>query len=136
MYTCYLLTNENNTKTYFGSTMNLKRRLRQHRGEISGGAKYTSTFKMCYLVAYISGFPCKRSALSFEWYTKKNRMKKIKHLFLNLKGKIPNKISKLCHPVKHTKFQHIRLLLRLFVSPKYNNLKSDLVHQYGICLLQ
>ena len=40
MYYCYILINSNN-HTYVGSTNNLARRLRQHNGEIVGGAKST-----------------------------------------------------------------------------------------------
>ena len=47
------LINDNNY-TYLGITNNFKRRLRQHNGEIKGGAKYTHSFKgngiwECYL---------------------------------------------------------------------------------------
>ena len=39
-YLCYILLNEKGN-TYVGSTNNLTRRLRQHNGEIVGGAKST-----------------------------------------------------------------------------------------------
>ena len=41
-YIIYLLTNSENNCTYVGITNNPERRLRQHNGEIKGGAKYTS----------------------------------------------------------------------------------------------
>jgi predicted GIY-YIG superfamily endonuclease len=44
-YIIYLLTNSENNCTYIGITNNPERRLRQHNGEIKGGAKYTSIKK-------------------------------------------------------------------------------------------
>ena len=40
-YIVYLLYNTSNRYVYVGSTNNRERRLRQHNGEISGGARYT-----------------------------------------------------------------------------------------------
>ena len=44
-YIIYLIINTNNNKTYIGITNNQARRIRQHNGEIVGGAKYTSINK-------------------------------------------------------------------------------------------
>ncbi len=44
-YIVYLLTNTCNNRTYLGVTNNSTRRLRQHNGEIKGGARYTHAFK-------------------------------------------------------------------------------------------
>lgn len=44
-YQIYLLQNTVNTCTYVGITNNLKRRIRQHNGELVGGAKYTKRVK-------------------------------------------------------------------------------------------
>ena len=66
----YILRSENPNhprRTYVGYTVNLRRRLRQHNGEITGGAKYTHIGRPYKLVCYIEGFPNKTNALQFEW---------------------------------------------------------------------
>jgi len=55
--------------TYVGITNDPARRLRQHNGEIAGGAKYTTrtkggVWKFLYIV---SGFPNSSSAGQWEW---------------------------------------------------------------------
>jgi len=71
---CYILRNtkpEFQHLTYNGSTNNLKRRLRQHNGEISGGARYTSRCKGGWVFyAVVSGFKDHKNALSCEWVIK------------------------------------------------------------------
>ena len=44
-YCVYLLINTNNKFTYLGITNDSDKRLRQHNGELSGGAKYTHAKK-------------------------------------------------------------------------------------------
>lgn len=44
-YIVYLLTNTMNNRTYLGITNSPNRRIRQHNGDIKGGAKYTHSFK-------------------------------------------------------------------------------------------
>lgn len=69
-YYVYLLESSLGT-TYVGATVNLDRRLRQHNGEITGGAIATTrlikkgeTWKRA---CYVEGFPEWRTALQFEW---------------------------------------------------------------------
>jgi predicted GIY-YIG superfamily endonuclease len=66
---CYILYNENNNTTYNGYTTNLKRRLRQHNGELVGGAK--STRKNAGSWKYLAIITCdtftKNTSLSFEY---------------------------------------------------------------------
>ena len=64
---CYLLRSTSSNRTYFGYSTNVFRRLRQHNGEIKGGAKTTRTGRPWTLVCYISGFPDKVTSLQLEW---------------------------------------------------------------------
>ena len=58
-------------QTYVGATKNIRRRLRQHNGEIKGGAKYTSRFAGRWRVLfYCTGFTSWKECLSFEWHLK------------------------------------------------------------------
>ena len=70
MFYVYLLLSTNNN-TYVGATIDVNRRLRQHNGEIKGGAKATtsklSRGETWRRVCYISEFPDWPSALQFEW---------------------------------------------------------------------
>lgn len=63
---CYLLQSECRKKTYVGATIHPERRLRQHNGELVGGAKATHGFSW-KRVALVGGFPNERAALRFEW---------------------------------------------------------------------
>tara|TARA_X000000950_G_scaffold274079_1_gene358618 strand:+ start:652 stop:1050 length:399 start_codon:yes stop_codon:yes gene_type:complete len=73
-YFVYLLKSTSGS-TYIGATVNLERRLRQHNGEIVGGAISTSIKvkkgELWKRVCYIYNFPNWRSALQFEWKWKR-----------------------------------------------------------------
>jgi len=66
-YFVYLLSSTTKSRTYVGCTCNLTRRLRQHNGEIKGGAKYTKYGRPWKMICYVKGFPNKRTAYQFEW---------------------------------------------------------------------
>ena len=63
---CYLLASIDTNKTYIGATVDPDRRLRQHNGQIGGGAKATRGHQW-HRVVLVSGFPDERAALQFEW---------------------------------------------------------------------
>lgn len=71
-WVCYLLVCDG--RTYIGATKNKDRRLRQHNGEIVGGAKATRG-RTWTRVCYVKGFPDSRAALQFEWRWKRMREK-------------------------------------------------------------
>lgn len=82
----YLIKNKN--CTYAGVSPDPIRRLRQHNGEISGGAKYTTSKGPGWKhICVISGFKDKSDAMKFEWA--------VKHVPPRNVGGIYNRILKL-----------------------------------------
>lgn len=76
MWSVYVLTNERMGRSYIGASNNLDRRLRQHRGQIRGGAKCTRGWRDRHLTrttAFISGFENQNEALRYEWACKHTR---------------------------------------------------------------
>ncbi|KAI8963117.1 hypothetical protein F5Y11DRAFT_320392 [Daldinia sp. FL1419] len=70
LYTVYILRSTvRNASLYIGSTPNPPRRLKQHNGEVKGGAARTSKSKLrpWEMVGLVSGFPGMVAALKFEW---------------------------------------------------------------------
>lgn len=66
MWACYLIRNERG-RTYVGKTNNLHRRLRQHNGELAGGAKATRGRGPWTLAWHVTGFTTETDVLQFEW---------------------------------------------------------------------
>ena len=56
--------------TYVGVTNDLPRRLRQHNGQLSGGAKSTRGRGPWEVAFFVRGFKDRGHALSFEWAMK------------------------------------------------------------------
>ncbi len=68
----YCLSTIDSSATYIGATVDPDRRLRQHNGEISGGARATGRRPGEWQrICYVSGFKDKHEALSFEWHWKR-----------------------------------------------------------------
>jgi predicted GIY-YIG superfamily endonuclease len=63
---CYLLYIPGTNRTYIGATNDPAHRLRQHNGELKGGAKATKG-KQWTQAFYLSGFPDWSTTLQFEW---------------------------------------------------------------------
>jgi len=76
---CYVLINDCDNKTYNGFTNNPCRRIRQHNGDIKGGAKFTTRSRKKdglvprqweYLLLVESAGMSQTKALSLEWHIK------------------------------------------------------------------
>jgi predicted GIY-YIG superfamily endonuclease len=66
----YVLISINKSKfSYVGVTNNMARRIRQHNGEIVGGARYTSRHAPWRVFAMFQ-LKCRHDALSLEWKVK------------------------------------------------------------------
>lgn len=87
---CYALISDCGRYTYIGKTNDLHRRLRQHNGEISGGAKYTRRARPWSHFLYVSGFPTNSLACCFE-YSWKKRRKRGKMGVINALERVCNK---------------------------------------------
>ena len=69
-YHCYLLRSVASARSgasYVGFTTHPKRRIRQHNGEIKGGAKHTRRHRPWEMACVVEGFSSKVAALQFEW---------------------------------------------------------------------
>lgn len=69
-WVCYILQSLNpkhQHATYVGITNNMTKRIRQHNGEIVGGAKKTSKKRPWGIVGIFFGFADKTTVLQFEW---------------------------------------------------------------------
>jgi predicted GIY-YIG superfamily endonuclease len=85
---CYILRNDDNNKTYNGYTVDPVRRLDQHNGILSGGAKSTRHSKTWRYIAIVSGFPDKINALQCEWRIKKPLNKRRAGIYCGPNGRI------------------------------------------------
>lgn len=109
-YVVYVLINTSHNKTYVGITNNTKRRLRQHNGDLVGGAKYTTGNKgngEWIFYGFIKNLE-KRQSLSIE--------KKIKIKSKKLRGT----------PIER-RVKAINLILL-----DYDNLKFELIEETPI----
>jgi len=67
----YIIFSGNNGRTYIGSTVDINKRIRQHNGDIKGGARYTKGGQWeYYCVIYNLTQNEKNLCLSEEWHLK------------------------------------------------------------------
>ena len=79
---------KNNNLTYAGVSPTPDKRLRQHNGEIKGGAKYTTSKGPGWEhICLISGFQNKVQSMQFEWA--------VKHVPPRDAGGVENRIKKM-----------------------------------------
>ena len=69
----YVVYSPSARRSYVGVTTDAQRRLRQHRGELAGGARATRVASDWTYLAWVSGFADQRAALRFEWRLKRRR---------------------------------------------------------------
>jgi predicted GIY-YIG superfamily endonuclease len=96
-YYCYLITNGKNT--YNGYTVDLYRRLRQHNGEIKGGAKSTRNKGLWKYILYITcnEWTCISDAMKYEYLMKYPTRKKPRPTcYQGIVGRI-NSIKEICN---------------------------------------
>ena len=72
-YLCYILLSADGRRSYAGCTNCIARRLRQHNGEIAGGARATRSGRPWRLWLTVGPGFSRRDALRFEWRLKSHR---------------------------------------------------------------
>lgn len=72
-YKVYVIRAAGTRSMYVGKTNDLTRRLRQHNGEISGGARATSRLSGWEYELVIDGFATDSHAMQAEWRVKRER---------------------------------------------------------------
>jgi structure-specific endonuclease subunit SLX1 len=116
-YYCYFLGQHNNWsgQTYNGYTVNLSRRLRQHNGEIKGGA-WATTAKdkgaWSFIAALTSdSWASVSRAMACEWNCRYPTRKKPRpKIFAGAKGRIDSLVEI---------FKHIKDEVRLYIHPAF-----------------
>lgn len=116
---------QSGSKSYIGFTVDIYRRVRQHRGELVGGAKATRAWADPNLevVAYISNFPTKHLALSYEWHAKRRNKIRLDGTHKRLGGF-------LAKATQEPKFRRIQAQLTVTLV-KHHELASTLENRFG-----
>lgn len=127
MHYCYILHHCYSKATYNGYTNNLTKRLRQHNGEISGGARSTSRFEggWSYLCIIANRNPNwdSRRALSLEWHIRYPTNKRPRPK--EYQGPIGRLLS-ISGVLNHQKFEDFRNDWIIYVNPEYKNVGEDI----------
>ncbi|KAL3850543.1 hypothetical protein ACJIZ3_012425 [Penstemon smallii] len=128
-FACYLLTSlcpRFKGHTYIGYTVNPRRRIRQHNGEIGSGAWRTKRKRPWEMVLCVYGFPSNVAALQFEWAwqhpVESLAVRKAAADFKSLSG-IANKIKLAYTMLTLPSWQSLNLTVNFF-STKYQKFIS------------
>jgi predicted GIY-YIG superfamily endonuclease len=126
---CYILTNDyppHKNRTYNGSTNNPIRRLRQHNGEIVGGARYTKKYgnKSWRMYVLITGYPDHRNCLQSEWRIKKPNNRNRRGKYCTPKGRILGlcKVLKLNRWTGNSIYDNKDMKLTVWIEKQYSHL--------------
>ena len=134
-FVCYIL--KLNNRTYNGSTNDMKRRLRQHNGEIVGGAKQTSRKKpgeKWTVYCIVSGFKDHKEALQTEWRIRRVEGRKRPRKYSGPGGRIKglNQILKMekftSNCIRNVKDMN----LTIYLEEEYHEYITDLPEGYQL----
>ena len=125
-YICYILKSGN--RTYNGSTNNMKRRLRQHNGEIKGGAKCTSKRGPWSPYCIITGFQDNVEALQTEWRIKRVEGRRRARTYSGPKGRIKglNKILQMDQFTSKSQRLVKEMNLIIYLEPEYHSVLENI----------
>jgi structure-specific endonuclease subunit SLX1 len=115
-YYCYIIANDQD-RTYNGYTTNLSRRLRQHNGEICGGARATHNRGPWRYVAILTSLGWKdiSTAMKHEWTIKYPTRKRPRPKQFN---GVSGRLDSLVYAVKE--MSHSGEIVHCFIDTKHN----------------
>ena len=117
LWYCYLIRSLNPTYpnyTYIGMTNKPKRRIRQHNGQIGGGAKKTKNKGPYEFVCLVEGFKDKPEAMFYEWrFQHPTDKKKVPVEYRSIFGKIDGFINVLKN------YTHEKVLT-IYINPTFS----------------
>jgi structure-specific endonuclease subunit SLX1 len=124
-YICYIL--KCNNYTYNGCTNNFKRRIRQHNGEIKGGARCTSRRGPWQPYCIITGFKDNIEALQTEWRIKRVEGRRRAKKYCGAEGRIKglNQILKLEQFTSKSKRLIKDMELIIYLDKDYHHLLDE-----------
>ena len=125
-YICYILKCDN--WTYNGCTNNFTRRIRQHNGEIKGGAKCTSKRGPWSAYCIITGFQDNIEALQTEWRIKRIEGRRRARKYSGPEGRIKglNKILQMEQFTSKSQRLVKDMNLTIYLDPEYQHLIENL----------
>lgn len=126
---CYILKN-NTGKSYNGSTNNIIRRLRQHNGELVGGAKFTKRYRQDKWQIYflMTGFVDHSNCLQAEWKIKyPNNKRPRPKIYNDYDGRIKgvNEILKLQNWTSNSVIDNTEIKYEIWIVKEYAHLLFD-----------
>ena len=113
MFYNYILCNSVDGTTYNGYTVDLDKRLRQHNGELAGGARSTKKRQghWRYLEVIGSEHFTKEIAMSFEWWLRYPTGKKPRPAHFSGKN---GRLAGLKHVMDMEKFKNMKFDIQIF----------------------
>ena len=102
-----------------GATTDFSIRLREHNGELAGGAKSTQNGRPWIPVALVSGFPTWEATLTFESQLRRGKMRN--HSRNRKKGNRPNILTRLNFLIKQLELNEN---LHIDVNPEISEMEE------------
>ena len=126
----YLLTSRHpshSRSAYIGFTVNPPRRIRQHNGEVKGGAWKTHKKRPWEMLLVLHGFPSQVVALQFEWAWQQPHLSKpvrdaVRAAGLSERGDAARKVKVLCEMLSVPPWSRYPLTLRWLKPENEGNL--------------
>lgn len=131
---CYIIFNAEN-RTYNGYTTNLTRRLRQHNGEIKGGARATSKRGPWRfgIVLTSDSWKCISTAMCHEWSIKYPTRKRPRpQIYNGMEGRIRSLELVFQHMLRNNCTDTITC----YVSPEFKKEAQEVVDQFSFVNLE